>query len=151
MLYSELAETLDRLEATSKRLEMTAILADLFRTADPDELKDIVYLSQGKVHPDFFPQKIGMADKLILDAIGKSDEEVRKAEELWVKIGDIGIVAERIKTRPVQGTLFQFGSEKPEMGTVTVKEVMSALYKIEETAGKGSASKKNEPLKTSRG
>lgn len=126
---------------------MTAILADLFRTADPDELKDIVYLSQGKVHPDFFPQKIGMADKLILDAIGKSDEEVRKAEELWVKIGDIGIVAERIKTRPVQGTLFQFGSEKPEMGTVTVKEVMSALYKIEETAGKGSASKKNEPLK----
>ena len=72
MLYSDLADTFDRLESTSSRLEMTTILADFFRDVDKDELRDIVYLCQGKLHPDFHPQVLGMSDKLVLKAIAKA-------------------------------------------------------------------------------
>ena len=65
MLYSDLAETFDRLESTGSRLEMTSILAGFFGTADKGELRSIVYLSQGKLHPDFVPGVLGMADRRI--------------------------------------------------------------------------------------
>ena len=66
MLYSDLAETFDRLESTGSRLEMTSILADFFRGADKGELRSIVYLSQGKLHPDFVPGVLGMGDWLVM-------------------------------------------------------------------------------------
>ena len=97
MLYSELADTFDRLEATGSRLEMTAILADFIRTVDKAELRKIIYLSQGKLHPDFVAKELGMADKLVLRAISfTSGTQDSVAEELWVKTGDPGEVAEQL-------------------------------------------------------
>ena len=69
MLYSELTDFFDRLESTGGRLEMTSIMADFFRKIDSKELKSIIYLSQGKLHPDFYPQELGMSDALVLRAI----------------------------------------------------------------------------------
>ncbi|MDR2846028.1 MAG: DNA ligase, partial [Candidatus Methanoplasma sp.] len=95
MLYSELAETFDRLDKTSSRLEMASILSEFFRTVDTGSLKNCVYLSQGKLHPDFFAEEFGMADKLVLRAIGfVSGTPDKDVEKLWVKEGDPGVAAE---------------------------------------------------------
>lgn len=131
MLYREIAGLFDRLESTSSRLEMADILAIFFKELPTDDLRSVVYLTQGKLHPDFMPQKLGMADKLILKSIaftsGNSEESV---EGLFFKEGDLGTVAEIILTTKKQTTLFS----EP----LTLIRVMSNLEKIETIEGKSS-------------
>jgi len=139
MLYSDIASVFDKVEGTGSRLEMTAILSELFKTLDPTALKDVVHLSQGKLHPDFFPQKLGMSDKLVLRAIsltsGFSDAEV---EKLWVKEGDPGTVAELLTKEKKQTALFS--------SPLTVERVMKGLLQIESSEGKDSQERKMKLL-----
>jgi len=139
MLYSDIASVFDKVEGTGSRLEMTAILSELFKTLDPSALKDVVHLSQGKLHPDFFPQKLGMSDKLVLRAIsltsGFSDAEV---EKLWVKEGDPGTVAELLMKDKKQTALFS--------SPLTVERVMKGLLQIEGSEGKDSQERKMKLL-----
>jgi DNA ligase-1 len=139
MLYSELAGTFDKLDKTSSRLEMAAILSEFFRTVDADSLKDCVYLSQGKLHPDFYAQEFGMADKLVLKAIGfVSGTSEKDVEKLWIKEGDPGVVAEILIGVKGQMTLFS----EP----LTLDRVVKNLAAIETTDGKDSQSKKMKLL-----
>lgn len=138
MLYAELAETYERLEATTKRLEMISILAELFRDAKPEELEKVIYLTQGKIHPDWMGEpEIGMAEKMALEAIARatglerSDVDAMMAEE-----GDIGRVAERALSKKKIRSLFY----KP----LTVEEVYETLDEIARESGKGSAGRKIE-------
>jgi len=139
MLYSGIASVFDKVEGTGSRLEMTAILSEFFKTLDPPTLKDVVHLSQGKLHPDFYPQKLGMSDKLVLRAIsltsGFSDTEV---EKLWVKEGDPGTVAELLTKEKKQTALFS--------SPLTIERVMKGLLQIEGTEGKDSQERKMKLL-----
>ena len=139
MLYSDLAETFDRLESTGSRLEMTSILAEFFRRADKAELRSIVYLSQGKLHPDFVPGVLGMADRLVMKAIAKaSGNPDDKVERLTVETGDLGQVAETMISRKKQMALF---SEE-----LTVARVVKGLTTIENAEGKDSQDVKQKTL-----
>ncbi|MCL2712453.1 MAG: DNA ligase, partial [Methanomassiliicoccaceae archaeon] len=135
MLYSDIAAVFDKMEGTSSRLEMTSILSELFRTLDPSSLRDVVYLSQGKLHPDFFPQKLGMADKLVMKAIsstsGFGESEV---EKMLVKEGDPGTVAELLIKEKKQMALFS----EP----LTLERVIKNLLSIESAEGKDSQERK---------
>lgn len=139
MLYSDLAETFDRLESTGSRLEMTSILAEFFRRADKSELRSIVYLSQGKLHPDFVPGVLGMADRLVMKAIAKaSGNPDDKVEKLTIETGDMGQVAETMISRKKQMALF---SEE-----LTVARVVRGLTTIENADGKDSQDTKQKTL-----
>ena len=139
MLYSDLASVFDRLESTSSRLEMADILAEFFKVADRKELRRIVYLSQGKLHPDFINKELGMADRLVLKAIAlTSGTPVEKVEELWIKTGDPGEVAEKLIVKKKQMTLF---SEE-----LDVERVFNSLKSIENSEGKDSQDKKMKTL-----
>jgi ATP-dependent DNA ligase len=96
MLYDTLVTTYAKLEATTKRLEMTDILAALLKEASPDEIELVIYLTQGKIHPDWTGEpEIGMAERMVITTIvkatGLSKSEV---EALLAEKGDIGIAAE---------------------------------------------------------
>ena len=139
MLYSDLAETFDRLESTGSRLEMTSILADFLRRADKGELRSIVYLSQGKLHPDFVPGVLGMADRLVMKAIAKaSGNPDEKVEKLTIETGDLGQVAETMISKKKQMALF---SEE-----LTVARVVKGLTTIENADGKDSQDTKQKTL-----
>lgn len=139
MLYSDLAETFDRLESTGSRLEMTSILAEFFRRADKAELRSIVYLSQGKLHPDFVPGVLGMADRLVMKAIAKaSGNPEDKVEKLVIETGDPGQVAETLISKKKQMALF---SEE-----LTVVRVVKGLTTIENADGKDSQDTKQKTL-----
>ncbi len=133
MLFSEIADVFDRLDGTSSRLEMTAILSEFFKGMenDPESLRKIIYLSQGKLHPEFYPKELGMADKLVLRSIAfasaKSEKEV---EDLWNKEGDIGKVAESLIGKTGQMTFFS----EP----LTLDVVLEYLTKIESAEGRRS-------------
>ncbi len=135
MLYSELASTYDRLESTSSRLEMTSILAEFYRNLEPSELRQVVYLTQGKLNPDYVTEKMGMADKMILKAvIDASRLQDRYVNDLWMKEGDLGSVAERVASERVQTNLFS----QP----LTLQRVVENLRGIESAEGRNSQTKK---------
>lgn len=139
MDFTDIAKMFDRLESTSARLEMTAILADFFKECNPDDLRSIIYLSQGKLHPDFYGVELGMADKLVLRAIAfTSGTKDSKVEEMWVKEGDPGAVAEKLIGTKKQMTLFS----EP----LTLDRVVKGLTLIETAEGKDSQDKKMKHL-----
>ena len=147
MLYSDLASTFDRLESTGSRLEMASILAELFRGADKGEIRDIAYLCQGKLHPDFYPSVLGMSDKLVLKAIVEATfADEKKAEQLLIKSGDPGEVVVALMGKKKQTSLFAFDSA-PEKGDLSVEDVVKALGQIEKASGKRSQDKKIEIFK----
>ena len=127
------------MEKTSSRLEMTDILAEFFRNVKPEEIRKTIYLSVGRLHPDFVPLELGMADKLVLKAIasvsGRRSEEV---EDLWTKTGDPGEVAEMLIAKKKQMTLFS----EP----LSFQNVIEGLTAIENASGKDSQDKKMKLL-----
>ncbi len=138
MRYAELAAAYERLEATSKRLEMRAILAELFRPLKPPELPHVLYLSQGLLRPEYEGVELGVADSLarraVAAAAGVDEAKVRhRAKEL----GDLGTtVAELFAGRTT------LAAEEP----LTVARVYAVLEEIAHSSGEGSQEAKVKAL-----
>lgn len=139
MKFSAIAEVFDKLESTASRLEMTSILADFFKTLEPEDVRSIIYLTQGKIAPDFVGIELGMADRLVAKAIaftvGKTESSI---SDMMVKLGDPGTVAERLIADKKQMTLF---SE-----TLTLERVINSLTSISQTEGRDSQGRKMKYL-----
>lgn len=133
MKFSKLVDSLAQLEATSKRLEMTAILGKLFADADEQDVAPIVYLSQERLAAAFEPIEFGIGEALAADALakasGKDKDDIRKLYKLK---GDYGEVAETLL--------------KGKGGKLTVAEVYAALKDIATTSGGGTVEKKTSAL-----
>jgi|Deesub1362A_J573_1020465.scaffolds.fasta_scaffold00045_146 DNA ligase-1 len=128
MKFFKLTEYFERLEATTKRLEMFDILAELFREASPEDIDKIIYLSQGQLTPPFEGIEIGMSEKLLVRALSEAaNTPTKKIEDLFRHTGDLGLVAEKLIT----------GGQKPD-----VAQVYKELRTIAETSGKGSVEQK---------
>ena len=140
MLYDTLVDCYNRLESTTKRLEMTDILADLFKEASADEVEKIVYLTQGKIHPDWKGEpEIGMAEKMVVETLTKvSGLKKAKVERLVSELGDIGLAAEETLKDKTQGSFFQ--------RSLTVSDVYNGLDKIARREGQGSTKQKIDDL-----
>lgn len=136
MFYAVLVNTYERLEATSKRLEMTEILAELLSSAKPDELEKVIYLTQGKIHPDWKGEpEIGIAEKIAIQTIAKvAGMKKEEVEALLADAGDIGFAAEKaIRDKRVK----KLAGKK-----LTVSYVYSSLDQIAKESGKGSIKRK---------
>ncbi|MCH7541961.1 ATP-dependent DNA ligase, partial [Patescibacteria group bacterium] len=132
MKFSALASYFEKLEATSSRIELTNILSQLLKKVSNDEIDKVAYLLQGRVVPFFDPTEIGMADKLVDQAISSAYDVPReKVQKLLAQKGDMGLAAEQLSSKL-----------KTQNSKVTVKHVHEALYKIATTSGEGSVEKK---------
>jgi len=131
MEFSIIAKTLENMEGTTKRLELTDFLVDLFKETSQDLLPKIVYLIQGKIRPDFEGIELGMAEKLAIRSLSKSSgTPVKKIQETYQDDGDLGHVAEKILQLKKQTT---FVNE-----SITVERVYETFFKIAKMEGKGS-------------
>ncbi len=137
--YSEVAARYAELEAISGRNEMTRVLADLLKQTPKSELSCLVYMTQGKLRPDYEGVELGLAEKLALRAIssaaGINPDSVYSS---YVKHGDIGTAAEELLGTKSQGTLF---SER-----LTLKRVYDTLLRIARQSGSGSVEMKLREL-----
>jgi DNA ligase-1 len=140
MLYDTLVAKYEKLEATTKRLEMTDILAQLLKEVVPDEVEKVIYLTQGKIHPDWTGEpEIGMAEKMVVETIvnasGLSKKEV---QALVAEKGDVGLAAEQAIREKRIGKL---------AGKVlTVGDIYTSLDQISKESGKGSSGRKMDRL-----
>jgi len=130
LLYSDIAEVYEKIEATTKRLEMTDLLVGLLRKTPKELIDKVVYLTQGKIYPDFVKLEIGVAERLAIKALahasGWPESEI---EEDLKKTGDIGETAQNFIARKKQLTFFR----KP----LTVQRVYETFDKMARASGPG--------------
>ncbi len=131
MNYSEVAGKYAQLEKISGRNEMTRLLAELLKQTPQEELPPLVYMTQGKLRPDYEGVELGLAEKLALKAISTATGiHPDKVYSAYVKHGDIGTAAEELLKGRSQGTLFSQG--------LTLARVYETLLKIARQSGSGS-------------
>ena len=134
MKFSNLANYYEKLEATSKRLELIDILSRLFGESDSAEIGKICYLIQGRVAPFYMPIEMGMAESMVAQAIAKaynsSKDEVIKS---YRKMGNIGLAAQEL----AENSKFKIQNSK-----LSVSDVFSGLRKIADLGGEGSVEQK---------
>lgn len=135
MNYAVIADAYERIEATTKRLEMTDLLVELLKKTPKEVIDKVVYLTQGKLYPDFVGLEIGVAERLAIKALaraaGRKESEI---EEDLKKSGDIGETAQNFISKKRQVTFFQ----KP----LTVQRVYETLDKMARTTGSGAVDTK---------
>lgn len=133
MKFLELVNYFERLEATTKRLEMFEILAELFRKAEAREIDKMIYLSQGQLVPSFQGLEMGMSEKLLIRALaGATGSEIKQVETKFKQQGDLGQTAEGLITGRGKG--------------LTILEVYDEFLSIARTSGEGSVEKKIQIL-----
>jgi len=141
MTFSELSQYFKRLEETPSRIEMTKILSELFTHASEDEIGEICYLLQGRVAPLYEAIEFGIADKLMIRAVGKAlGEEEKVVLSEFKRQGDLGNAAQEIKSKKLK---IKSAGQKLE---ITVREVFNQLKILAQSGGEGSQEKKVQIL-----
>jgi len=131
MEFSIIAEIFERMESTTKRIELTNLLVELLKKTPKKIIPNAVYLLQGIIRPNFEGVELGVAEKLAIRAISKSSGlSIKKIEENYKKCGDLGLTASNILKLKTQTT---FTTEK-----ITLERVYETLFRIAKLEGKGS-------------
>jgi len=130
MLFREVVDYYEQLEATTKRLEMTDILSNLLSRTPPAVIDKVVYMTLGEIYPAYVGLELGVAEKLAARAIRQvSGAGEKELNEMLSRHGDLGTVAELLLRTKEQTTLF--------VEELTVEEVYSSLEKIAKASGPG--------------
>ena len=138
MTFFELAKYLEKLEKTSSRLEITQILADLFKKSKVDEIDRIVYLTLGSLAPNYRGMVFNIADKIMLQIIAKAcGIDAGRVRESYKKEGDLGVVTEK---------LLESGKQKNFSSKITVGEIYEELFQIAQDEGGGSVDRKIDQM-----
>ncbi len=114
---------------------MTDYLVEFLKQTPKDLIDKVVYLTQGKLYPDFVGIEIGVAEKLAIRAVAKATGHSEKEiEEDMKKSGDLGETAQKFLGKRAQVVLFQ----EP----LTVQKVYETLDKMAKATGPGSMDQK---------
>lgn len=134
MKFSEFSIFLDKLDQTSKRLEMTDILSNLISELDQNEVKNGIYLSLGTLKAPFEDLKFNFADKQMVKTLAiYSDKETDEINKMYSKEGDLGSV----------GFLISKEIKNPSSSLLEVYEKLEEIALIE---GTGSQEKKSQKI-----
>lgn len=130
MLFSAVSEVFEKISETTKRTEIVKLLSELFTGSD-DDLKQLAYLVQGKLVPDYAGVEFGISDKHLTKAFSDiSGMKESVITEMFHKYGDMGNVAEEVVKAKTQSSL--------DRSDLTVADLHAKLMKIAKASGTGS-------------
>jgi DNA ligase-1 len=143
-LFKSLAELLEKVEATKKRLKIISMTADFLRGLDADEVEPAVSMILGRAFPKWSQKTLEVSWATlsgILQRTASVDWNVFR--EAFAGTGDIGAAAKAVfeKTRVKKQALLL---EK----TLTITEVRRLLEATAGAAGSGSREKKERLIAT---
>jgi DNA ligase-1 len=148
MDFNQLVDYYERIAATSKRLEIIDILAELFRACKEKEtlpyLRKIVYLTQGQLTPEYEElSKFGIAEKMIIQALVKSTgKDPNSIKEIVNKRGDVGeaiqVILESQSKQKQKYSLDSFTSSKSKSVVLSIPKLYDELGKLAAIKGEGS-------------
>src|SRR5207247_8786767 len=94
MQFARVVDAYEKIEATTKRLEMTELLVGLLRETPKEDLDKIVYLTQGQIRPDYEGVELGLAEKMVMRVLAHAtaldDDRIARS---WKQEGDLGLGA----------------------------------------------------------
>jgi DNA ligase-1 len=135
MQYSKICETYKELEENPSRLKKTEILAGFLNNLKKEKNKEIIYLLQGRVFPDYEEKELGISTQITIKALSKATGIVEEnIVKKWKKIGDLGEVTEEITRTKKQSTLFS--------KELSIDKVLENIRKLPELTGKGTVDRK---------
>ncbi len=130
MDYLKICKAYAKLEATSKGLEKTDILADFLGKIRKHP--DFIHLLRGQLFADYDNRELGISHQLIIKAISRA-AGITEAEviEDFKEFGDLGSVAEKVLSvnKKKQKGLFE--------AKLSVEKVLENLRKLPEIEGSG--------------
>lgn len=133
MLYKEFVNLFKKLESTKKGLEKTKLIAEFLPNIKTEP--KLIYLLKGRVFPDYDKKELGISEQIIIKAISKISElSERKIQEEYRKLGDLGLVMERLDTREKQIGLFS--------QELTAEKVTESIKSLTDIVGSGAIDKK---------
>jgi DNA ligase-1 len=133
MKFSDVARSFELISATSSRLEITALLAALFKPMSPDEIEIVCNLSLGQLHAPYIGTQFNIAEKNMIKVVAALLEIAETDVEQQLKqLGDLGSVA-----ATGSWTVHEH---------YTIEQVYAQLSAIEQLHGSGSAEEKNHQL-----
>jgi DNA ligase-1 len=145
MRFESLAATLEALEPVTGRTQMINMLAELLAQAGPEDIRELVYLSQGQLLPEFIQKEFGMNERLIYRSVALAyhvpQEEVLARSK---QLGDAGLVAQEFAQRWLEQSPPSESNYEP----ATLHEVYEQLMEITRTVGPGSTDGKVTLLAT---
>ena len=135
MKYQELVDVYSSLEATTKRLEKTDIIAEFLKKLDENTIGKVGLLLLGGVFPAWSSEEIGIGAKLVeravAEAVGTTQEKVEDAVR---DEGDIGLACVKLYSNKSQMTFFS----QP----LTIDFVFNSLQKLSKISGSKSTNRK---------
>ncbi len=135
MKYSQLVTIYKKLETTTKRIEMTALISDFLKTVPENYISIIVLFLQGKAFPAWSDKELGIANKLIIKAISDVSGASEKTLKNTIReTGDTGLAAEKLLKNKTQSSLFT--------QELTINKVHGNLNKISVFSGTGTTKRK---------
>lgn len=133
MKFLVCAQAFDAIEAVSSRLEITRILADLFKQLTAEEITIVCNLTMGQLHPPYISTQFAIADKMMVRAIARHTQHAETAIQNDLnKLGDLGAVVAAYEWHTQQ--------------ELSVEEVYKKLCLLEEVHGTGSQEQKIDDL-----
>jgi DNA ligase-1 len=143
-LFKSLAELLEKIENTRKRLEITGLTADFLKTLTPEEVEPAVSMILGRPFPKWNPKTLDVSwttlTGILQNVTGASWSAFTEA---FRGTGDIGSATKTVfeQTKPrKQAQLLE--------KTLSITEVRRVLEAIAETTGSGSREKKERLITT---
>ncbi|URD98470.1 DNA ligase [Musa troglodytarum] len=137
-----LARALELISNESRRIAITEIICNVFRTViatTPGDLLATVYLSANRIAAPHEGIELGIGDaslvKALAEAYGRKEEQVKKQLK---ELGDLGLVAKA--SRSSQKVMF-----KPQ--PLTIAKVFDTFRAIAKESGKDSQDKKRNHIK----
>ena len=135
MRYYELIRVYNEIRSKSGRLDKVEIISKFIKNLKDDELKEIIYLLQGKVFADNDSRKTGVNEKIVIKALSIiSGENEKEIENIWSKKGDLGEISEELINKKKQSALFE--------KKLDVEKVINNIKKLSESIGDGAVNRK---------
>jgi len=127
MKFNRLAQYWQKIDKTSSRLEMTAILARLFKESSGEEIDQIVYLSLGRLRPKYEGVEFSLAEKMMVRVIARAyNRPVDEVTKAFKQKGDLGDLI----------------PDRKSNGNIAVVDVYQRLMAIAVDSGQGSQERK---------
>jgi DNA ligase-1 len=138
--FARLAHLGQRLERTTKRLELAALAADFLRGLPPEEIPPAVRLTIGQAFPEWDGRALNVSWKAVTTVMdGLTDAPPTVRDEISAQAVDGGeavrLLLERSRLQP------------PSPPPLTILEVFHTFEDIAETAGRGSRARKEALLR----
>ncbi len=128
MQIQAFADYLTRLDQTTKRLEITDILAGLIKEVEASEIENAINLTLGQLYAPFKDLTFNVADKMMLRALEEFDTTNSDIASAYRQLGDLGDTASTLSHK--------------KTSNLTINQTHAQLVEIANLEGSGSQEKK---------